>query len=112
MHELSIAESMMELIVESAATNGAERVTKVSIVIGGLADIVADSLKFCFDEIKRGSIADGAELIIEEVSAKAFCHDCQKEFEVGRFDFQCPDCGGVIIPAGGQELYIKEVEIE
>lgn len=112
MHELSIAESLMSLIVENARKSGARSVTKVSIVVGNLSGIVADSLKFCFDEVKRSTVAKGAELVVNEVSATAYCVKCETQFTVGQYVFNCPDCGEVVIPSGGKELYLKDMEVE
>jgi hydrogenase nickel incorporation protein HypA/HybF len=112
MHELSIATSLINLIVENAQKSGSGNVTKVSIVIGNLAGVVTDSLKFCFDEIKMGTIANDAELVVDEVSATAYCAVCETEFPVGQYVFDCPECGDVIIPSGGKELYLKDMEVE
>lgn len=112
MHELSVAESMMDLVLENARENEAARVTKVTIVVGNLAGIVTDSLRFCFDAIKKDTMAEGAELLIEEVVATARCPECEKDFTVGQYDFACPRCQGVIIPSGGKELYLKNLEVE
>ncbi len=112
MHELSIAESLMSLIVENAQKSGAGSVTKVSIIVGNLAGIDTDSLKFLFDEVKRGTVANDAELVVDEVSATAYCIKCETEFPVGQYVFACPDCGEVIIPSGGKELYLKDMEVE
>ncbi len=112
MHELSVAESLMNLIAENAKVSEARNVIKVSVVIGNLSGIVADSLKLCFDEVKKGTIANQAELEVEEVFAKAHCYECGKISPVGQYVFSCPDCGEVVIPSGGKELYLKDMEVE
>jgi len=112
MHELAVAESLIKTVLEKSEDEEASRVVKVTIVVGNLAGVVTDSLHFCFDEVARDTIAEGATLEIETVSATAFCQSCRDEFEVGQYDFACPRCGGVIIPSGGMELYIKDIEIE
>lgn len=112
MHELSIAESLMSLIIKNARKSGARSVTKVSIAVGNLSGIVVDSLQLCFDEAKRGTVANDAQLVVDEVSATAYCVKCESEFPVGQYAFDCPDCGEVIIPSGGKELYLKDMEVE
>ncbi len=111
-HELSVATSLMNIIVESAKADGALRVLKVNLVVGNMAGIVADSLKDCFDTVKEGSIADKAELVIEEVKATALCVECGGKFEVEQNMFNCPKCGEVVLPSGGDDLYIKNMEVE
>ena len=112
MHELAVAESLIKTVLEKSADEDATRVIRITVVIGNLAGIVPDSLLFCFDEVARDTIAKDAVLEIETVSARAFCHQCRKEIEIGQYDFSCPDCGNIIIPSGGRELYIKDIEIE
>jgi len=112
MHELSVAESLMNITLEKAGAENADKVVSVTIVVGNLAGIVPDSLLYCFDTIKLGTIASEAILNIEEVKATADCIDCNKRIEIEQFDFACPDCGSVIIPTGGQELFVKDIEIE
>lgn len=112
MHELSIAESMMNVVLESAGANNASKVTRITIVVGNLSGVIPDSLLFCFDAVKNGTIANGAELVIEESYAKSHCHNCKNDFTVGRYDFACPNCGEIIFPLGGNDLYIKDIEVE
>lgn len=112
MHELSIATSLMSLITENAQKSDAKSVIKVSIVVGNFSGIVVDSLKFLFDEVKKSTVANDAELVVDEVSATAYCVKCETEFPVGQYEFDCPDCGELIIPSGGKELYLKDMEVE
>lgn len=112
MHELSVAESLMILVAENAKNSGAKNVTKISIVVGSLSGIVVDSLKFCFDEVKKDTVASDALLSVEEVSATAYCTKCEKKFPVGQYVFACPDCSDTVIPSGGNELYLKDMEVE
>jgi len=112
MHELSVAQSMMELVLEKAALNRAERVKRIDVTVGNLSGVVADSLLFCFDAIKAGTIAGGAELAIEEVSATAHCPACGADFTVGPYEFFCGKCGGPITPVGGDELFVRSIEVE
>jgi hydrogenase nickel incorporation protein HypA/HybF len=112
MHELSVAESLMSLVIENAKNSDAKNVIKVSIVVGNLSGIVVDSLKFCFDEVKKDTAAKNADLVIDEVSATAYCIKCENKFRVGQYAFACPDCGETIIPSGGNELYLKDMEVE
>ena len=67
MHEMSIAESVLDAVrAESARYNGA-RVTKVGLRIGDLSGVEASSLSFCLEVLAEGiefdmQSAPGAEL--------------------------------------------------
>jgi hydrogenase nickel incorporation protein HypA/HybF len=112
MHEMSVAQSMMELVFDNAALNNAKKITRVDLVVGNLSGVAPDSLAFCFDALKNGTIAGDAVLAIEEVSATAHCAECGGDFKVGAYEFNCPKCGGPIIPTGGKELSVRSIEIE
>ena len=112
MHELSIAESMMSVILENVKNKDFNKIHKVVIVVGKLSGVAADSLKFCFEAIKEATPVHDAELVVEEPPAVAFCAPCDKTLEAGPYDFFCPLCDHVLEIRGGKELYVKEVELE
>jgi hydrogenase nickel incorporation protein HypA/HybF len=109
MHELSIAQSVVDAIVERT---GDARVTCVRLRIGRLSGVVADSVRFCFDLVAEGTTLEGATLLIEEPSGRGHCRGCGAEFAVEDPIVLCPACGGadVAVPAG-RELSITSVEV-
>jgi hydrogenase nickel incorporation protein HypA/HybF len=113
MHELSLCESVLQVLQEQARSQGFERVRRVRLEVGALAGVEVEAMRFGFDVVTRGSLAEGAELVILERSATAFCLDCGRTVEVAqRFD-PCPLCGGVHLQVtGGEELRIKDLEVE
>jgi hydrogenase nickel incorporation protein HypA/HybF len=63
MHELAIAESIVDAVCEKAAGRAVHRVT---VRIGRLSAVVPDALRFCFDLATEGTPAEGAVLEIEQ----------------------------------------------
>ncbi len=112
MHEMSIADSVMSIISEEVAKNKGKRALRVVLVIGKLSSVVPDSLIFCIDSLKEGTVVQDAEFLIEEVQGKGYCKECDREFEVGQYQFFCPVCENVLEVRGGRELLIRELEIE
>ncbi len=112
MHELSVAQSMMTVALDNAAANNAKKIIRIGLVVGKMSGVSVDALRFAFDAVKADTIASGAELVIEETAADARCGACGNGFEAGQYDFQCPSCGAPVFPKGGDELYVKELEIE
>ena len=70
MHELSLAESILDILRDGARTHGYHRVKTVWLEIGQLACVEQESLRFGFDVVTRGSIAEQARLEIVEKAAK------------------------------------------
>jgi hydrogenase nickel incorporation protein HypA/HybF len=113
MHELSITQSMLNLVVEQAKELQVERVSKISIVIGEMSSIVADCVCFYFDFLSKDTIAQDAELAFEHIPIQVRCRNCHAVFKPADFDWSCPNCHecGIEVVAG-RECYIESIEVE
>jgi hydrogenase nickel incorporation protein HypA/HybF len=113
MHEMSLCEGVIQVVEESARQQGFQRVNTVWLEIGALSGVEIEAMRFSFDAIKRGTLADAARLEIIETPGQAWCLPCAKNVTIGqRFD-ACPDCGSYQLQVtGGEELRIKELEVE
>ncbi len=68
MHELSLAQGLLDQLQELAVTHGAEKILQVRVNIGRASGIVVDSFVFGFDAIKKDvALTMEAVLNIEEV---------------------------------------------
>jgi hydrogenase nickel incorporation protein HypA/HybF len=113
MHELSITQSMLNLVLEQAGKAKANKVGKINLVIGGMTGVVGECVQFYFDLLSKGTPADGAALAIKAVPIKAKCRDCGKLFKVREFDWTCPRCSGNNIEiVAGKELFVESIEVE
>lgn len=113
MHEMSLAEGILQLIEDAARQQDIQRVSAVFLEVGQLASVELESLKFCFDAVVRDSIADGARLEIIEVPGVGWCLDCGDSVPMSDKLSGCPRCGGYRVQAtGGTELRVRELEVE
>lgn len=113
MHELSIAQSLLDIVLEEAAAHGVEKVRRVVVKVGGFTNVVPDSLRFCFDLIKEGTAAAGAELDLIPVPMAGQCRDCGAELDMAEPVFNCPQCGSDSVElTQGRELYIEYIETD
>ncbi|HET8910454.1 MAG TPA: hydrogenase maturation nickel metallochaperone HypA [Ktedonobacteraceae bacterium] len=114
MHELAIAQSIVEAIEAKAFECQATRVKCVRLKIGEASGIVGDSLAFNFEMLASlVPVLSGATLQIESLPHRAWCALCDKEFAVRNYIAQCPTCqewSSNII--SGTELQILDMEIE
>lgn len=113
MHELSIAQSIVEAVDERATACNATRVKSVRLKIGEASGIVTDSLTFCFDMIAslEPKLAN-AQLVIETIPHRAHCRHCAHEFSVVNYIAQCPTCQQWSSDiTSGTELQIIDMEI-
>ena len=112
MHEMSICESILDIIKEQSRSQGFTRVDRVCLEIGPLAGVEIDALEFGFDVVMRNSVAEGAKLEIHQAPAEAWCMQCAKTVPIKqRFD-ACGECGSYQLQVtSGEELRIKELEV-
>jgi hydrogenase nickel incorporation protein HypA/HybF len=111
MHELSVAENIIEIAKENLKTGGS--IKSIKVKIGKLANVVPDSLDFCFSAITKGTPFENAKLEIENVNIVAHCENCGVDSEVEGYLFQCKNCGSTEVKiVSGNELRVVELEIE
>jgi hydrogenase nickel incorporation protein HypA/HybF len=108
MHELSIANGIVEMCAECA---GDARVIRVRLEIGRLSAVLPDAVRFCFDVCARNTVVEGAELEIIETQGLALCRDCNHEVPMAALVGRCT-CGSANLRViAGEELRIKDMEL-
>ncbi len=113
MHEMSIAQSLMDILREEMLTHNAKTLRSVRLNIGQMSAIVPDALSFCFQIITGGTELEGAKLIMDIIPLMGYCKECDKKFEIKDYAFLCPTCGSTKINTiGGQDLSIVEMEVD
>jgi len=109
MHEFSIAEELLKAALEVAETHDQRAVERVRVRIGRLRQIVPEALAFAFDALTKGTLAEGAALVWEEVPTRVRCRKCETVFQPEEDWFwSCPSCGA----AGGEVLEGEELILE
>jgi hydrogenase nickel incorporation protein HypA/HybF len=113
MHEMSLTEGVLRVLEEQAVSQKFSRVITLWLEIGELSTVDPESLKFCFEAIRVGTLAEKANMEIIRVPGQALCMDCGKQVHVNERYASCPECGGEKLQVcGGDEMRIKELEVE
>ena len=112
MHEMAIAEGILDIALKAMEENEAKRVARVKLLVGEMAGVECESLLFCFEALTKGTAADGAALDIERVPLTGRCHDCGREMHIRPQDLLCPLCGGGLEMTGGREMRVDYIEME
>jgi len=111
MHELSMAENIIEIVKENLTETGL--VKSVKVRIGELANVIPESLEFCFDAITRGTPFENAKLEIENVSIVARCENCGVDSKINDYLFRCESCGSSDVKIiSGNDLRVVEIEMD
>jgi len=113
MHEMSIAQSLIDILREEMTRHGATVLKSVRLRIGQLSAVVPESLSFCFEVITSDTDMEGAKLLMDVIPLEATCLECHKEFHIKDYSFSCPHCSSPNIETtSGHDLSIVEMEVE
>ncbi|MFM7152096.1 MAG: hydrogenase maturation nickel metallochaperone HypA [Gemmataceae bacterium] len=113
MHEVSLMENALELAKDHAMAQQATRIHRIHLRVGRLSGVVADALRFAFEGLKPGTLAEDAILEVEEVEVVCLCQSCQIEFPSADWIHQCPGCGESreVTILQGTELELVSLEV-
>ena len=113
MHELAIAQALVDQVQEAADVQKAKRVVSIRVVVGTLSGVDPEALRMAFTLAAEETPVQGSDLVVEPVTATVRCADCQAVSTPEPPFVYCAACKSrnVEIEAG-RELYIKSVEIE
>jgi hydrogenase nickel incorporation protein HypA/HybF len=113
MHEMGIANSILEAVAEEVRRYPGSRASKVGVRIGELTAIDAESLRFCFDALSQDTDLEGLQLQIELCSRRHSCDECGEIFTVVDYEFACPKCDCAHTRfISGDELELAYLEVE
>ena len=110
MHELALAEAVVAIASRHAQ---GRKVYRVELKVWRLRQVVPSALEFAFELLADGTALEGAELVIEDVPARAHCLACGAETAMSGFPLRCASCGGIDVEiVAGEELLVDALELE
>jgi hydrogenase nickel incorporation protein HypA/HybF len=120
MHELSIAATIVESVLELVTTRGISDVRTVRLAVGELTCVQHEQLRFCYESLAGQTEIKGSALEIELVPAEVKCPHCQYEGAPRYWDealaaelvptLQCPQCGKATEAVRGHECAIRSIQ--
>ena len=113
MHELSVTQAILDLALQHAQQAEASQITDIYIVMGELSSNVDDSVQFYWELIAKGTLAEGATLHFQRVTAEFQCQACALKYHPLENELVCPQCASTDIKIlAGEEFYLDAIEIE
>lgn len=113
MHEVSLCERIVQILEQEARNQAFSRVNLVRLEIGALAGVEVEAMRFGFDVVTRGTLAEDANLEIIHQPAIAWCLQCSKRVGIQQRYDPCPDCGLFQLQViQGDDMRIKDLEVE
>lgn len=112
MHELSLCQSAVEIIQRQAEQHDVKRVTAVWLEIGALSCVEESAVRFSFEIVCHGTVAQGCDLHIVYKPA-GHSAGIAAVVEIHQHDAQCPICHGERLRVDtGDSLIVKSIEVE
>jgi hydrogenase nickel incorporation protein HypA/HybF len=115
MHELSVTQSILDISLDYARRNQANRILAVHLQVGEVTDFDDEWIQRYFDFVSKGTMAEGAKLRLTRIPAKLRCRACSAVFPLDRstWNSQCPSCGSKETELiSGREFRVESLEVE
>ena len=112
MHELSIAQNIIEIALDNSKKMQAKSVCEIELDIGTISGVIPETLEFALEVYVKDTILENAKIKINVIEAKAQCRICEKHFELDDIYTLCPYCGSFEFDIiQGKELKVKSIKI-
>lgn len=114
MHELYLAESILNIVQEYASKHQFKKVNSILLSFGRLSCIEAKSLQFAFEVQGRETPAQNAALQFKILPSVIHCFSCCRDLELLTYEGTCPLCKSteVMLVGGTEELKILEMDVD
>jgi len=113
MHELAVCQGLMDQVAQIARREHAERITRILLSIGPLSGVEPRLLADAFPVAAAGSVAEGAELVIDEAPVRVRCRSCGAESTAAANRLLCGACGDYRTQLlSGDEMLLTSLELE
>lgn len=109
MHELSLAMDIVLML--EAHDHELARISRIVLDIGTLSCVEPQALLTALDAALKGTLAEGAVVVMHTIEAQARCGDCQATYAPPTRLDPCPHCGSFRKAwLAGQELLVRNIE--
>ncbi len=113
MHELYATQAIRDRAIEKATEQKASRITAVHLVIGEMSSYREESVRFYWDEISKGTLAENASLVFRSVPAELQCMACFTKYHPQEGEILCPSCGSTAAKVlQGEEFYMEALDVD
>jgi hydrogenase nickel incorporation protein HypA/HybF len=113
MHELILTQNILDLTLKQTAQAGGRRAVRINLLVGPLCDESEESIRFHWDELAKGTLAENAELHFEPDPGAVQCLACGNVFEPAEEKFVCPVCESDRLRLlRGDEVRLESIDVD
>jgi len=121
MHELSLAVSIIETVLNVAKENNVKKILEINLEIGDLTAVNEDRLRFTLEIASKDTIAENAKINIKKKPGQIVCMKCGYKGVLRPLEdntpfmqlltaLKCPKCGSTLTEIiGGRELGVTNI---
>jgi len=121
MHELSMANSIVETVLEEAKKRNASSVIEVAVVVGEFSMLGLEQLRFSYRVLTEDTPLANSKLRIKREDGKVRCGGCgfegpiqfkqKQEYHLVFPTLECPRCGEAVEMVAGRGCYVKSIKL-
>ncbi len=112
MHEVGLIQNLLVIATKTARDSNASQIHELRLRVGAMSGVVPEALQFAFEVVRKGTMAEGGALVIEAVPAGSWCDQCQAEFVIQDYSYECPKCHRMCSELRrGMELELASMEV-
>ncbi len=114
MHEISLVLALVDQVEELARAQHFDRVLTIWLCVGALSGADLSCIEFCFSEVTRSSVLDGARLILQRIEVELACRVCAElSAPPDSADLCCGRCRSTDVQiCKGRDFQIAELEVQ
>ena len=117
MHELSLATNVVDYLQKLSKDQGMTKIDSVYLELGDFTHIDPKQLRYSFNIVSKGTVAEGSRLYIKRRRVILRCTKCGKEVQfklmesLSDFELKCTFCGSTDVEIDkGRDLLLKRVK--
>ena len=113
MHELSVTQGLLKICLDEGKKHNIKKIKKINVKVGELTGLVPNCITYYFDIVAKGTIVEGAEILVEKIPVAIKCNGCQYEGVLPKGEYFCPSCkSNKYKIINGREFYLDTMEVD
>lgn len=118
MHEVAVMSQIVELVLSEAKKRDAEKVSKVKLEIGEYTFLGEEQMRFAFEILTKGTVAEGADL---DITTKRGAVECScgysgppeqpEDIHILAPILKCPKCGKIASVREGLGCTVRDISM-
>ena len=113
MRELQATKAILNKVILKAREDDAEHITKLHLAIGEIAEYDQNAIQRHWNDLSKGTPAEGAQLHFRIIAAEVQCMSCFRKYHPENGKILCSNCGSMGAKIlSGEEFYLESIELE